>query len=157
MADSILDDTKKALGIEPEATAFDPEIIMHINTVFFSLQQLGVGTDDGFMISGRDTTWTSYLGTNKNLNAVKSYMYLRLRLLFDPPATSFALDAISKQITELEWRINVEAEKGAFVRQTEEAMLVYEIDETQTLPLSMRNGEVAFDPETGNVWRVTDA
>jgi hypothetical protein len=155
MPGSILDETKKVLGIEPEATAFDTDLIMHINTVFFSLQQLGVGSDEGYMITDKTATWTDYLGDNKNLNAVKSYMYLRIRLLFDPPATSFALDAIQKQITELEWRLNVESEKGKIVKELEEAMLVYEIDETQGFPGNVRVGEVGFDPETGNVWRQT--
>jgi len=112
VTDSILDGTKKALGIGYEYVEFDPDIIMHINSVFSTLQQLGVGEDheNSFMILDNTSTWTEFIGTEKNVNAVKSYMYLRVRLLFDPPATSFAQDSMQKQAQELEWRLNVQME-----------------------------------------------
>jgi len=112
MPESILDSTKKVLGIDSAYTAFDPDITMHINSVFSTLQQLGVGAnpDESFMITNRLATWEEFIGTEKNVNAVKSYMYLRVRLLFDPPATSFAQDSMQKQAQELEWRLNVQME-----------------------------------------------
>lgn len=110
MADeSILDLTKKLVGLDPEYDAFDLEIITHINTVFFALKQLGVGPDEGFMITSRTEKWADYIGYD-DLNAVKSYMGLRVRMLFDPPATSFTQDSMKNAITELEWRLNVHME-----------------------------------------------
>lgn len=111
MADSsILDSTKKVLGFDPDYSAFDADITMHINAALFTLNDLGVGPDDGFLIAGRDETWDQFSSDTKLLTAVKSYVYLKVRMLFDPPATSFAIDAINKQITELEWRMNVRVE-----------------------------------------------
>ena len=112
MPESILDSTKKVLGIESDYTAFDIDIIMHINSVFSTLQQLGIGAnhEESFAITGKDEMWEDFIGTEKNVNAVKSYMYLRVRLLFDPPATSFAQDSMQKQAQELEWRLNVQME-----------------------------------------------
>lgn len=103
---SILDSTKKALGIAADYTDFDPDIIMFINAVFSTLNQLSVGPDDGFSISDNSTAWVDYY-SDANINNVQSYMYMRVKLMFDPPATSFALDALNAQIKELEWRINV--------------------------------------------------
>lgn len=108
--DSILDSIKKMLGLDPEYTAFDSDIVMHINSVFFTLQQLGLGPVQGFMITDKETKWTEYAEVEQNINAIKSYMYLKVRLLFDPPATSFALESMNKQLTEFEWRLNVQAE-----------------------------------------------
>ena len=105
--DSILDSTKKILGLDPEYDVFDVDIISHINSAFFTLNQLGVGPAEGFMILDNTSTWALFLDGQINLNAVKTYVYLRVRLLFDPPQTSFAISAMEKQIQELEWRLNV--------------------------------------------------
>lgn len=107
--DSILDSTKKLLGFESDYTAFDLDIITHINTVFFTLQQLGVGPANGFMINDREATWSEFIGLDQ-INGVKSYMFVRVRLLFDPPTTSFHLESLNKQAQELEWRLNVKME-----------------------------------------------
>ena len=106
MTDRILESVKKVLGIAPEYLAFDQDIVMHINSAFSVLHQLGVGPDEPFMIEDETATWTEFLGTERGVNSVKSYVYLRVRLLFDPPATSFALGAMEKQIEELGWRIS---------------------------------------------------
>lgn len=108
--DSILDSTKKILGLDPEYDVFDVDIISHINSAFFTLNQLGVGPAEGFMITDNTTPWTWFSEGLSNLNAVKTYVYLRVRLLFDPPQTSFAISAMEKQIQELEWRLNVHRE-----------------------------------------------
>lgn len=108
--DSVLGTTKKALGIESDYTAFDIDIIMHINSVFSTLQQLGVGPTTAFHIDDKNKTWTEFFGANPPIDAVKSYMYLRVRLLFDPPPNSFGIDSLDKQAKELEWRMNVQAE-----------------------------------------------
>ena len=106
MTDRILESVKKVLGIAPEYLAFDQDIVIHINSAFSVLHQLGVGPDEPFMIEDETATWTEFLGTERGVNSVKSYVYLRVRLLFDPPATSFALGAMEKQIEELGWRIS---------------------------------------------------
>lgn len=112
-ADSILDTTKKLLGFDSGYTAFDTDIIIHINSVFSTLHQLGVGPENAFSITDKEKGWSEFLGENSKLNDVKSYMYLRIRLLFDPPANSFAIDSLDKQAKELEWRLNVHAEGTA--------------------------------------------
>lgn len=101
---SILTSTKKLLGIDEEYTAFDLDITLHINSVFSTLHQLGVGPDEGFMVEDKTTMWHSFM-TSAYLNSVKSYMFLRVRILFDPPTTSFAIDAMTNQSKELEWRL----------------------------------------------------
>lgn len=116
MEDSILINIKKILGIDASYDAFDLDIITHINTVFSDLQQLGVGPDRGFMIEDSTATWTEYFADNDvNWNAVKTYVYLRVRLLFDPPSTSYHITAIEKQIEKLEWRLNVRREGELWV------------------------------------------
>ena len=111
MDDSILDSIKKLLGFDPDYTAFDTDIMIHINSVIMGLEQLGVGNDN-YQISSKDDTWGNYLaGTNINLEAVKSFIYLKVRLIFDPPATSFTIEAYQKQIAEYEWRLFLQAEQ----------------------------------------------
>jgi hypothetical protein len=107
MPESILDKTKKMLGFESDYTDFDTDIIVHINAVFSTLHQLGIGPADGYMIESKANAWEEFTSGLPYSNAVKSYMYLRVRLLFDPPGTSFAIDAIKDQIKETEWRLSV--------------------------------------------------
>ena len=107
MDKSILTTIKEMLGIEADYDHFDPVIIAHINSVFSVLAQLGVGSDASFSISNDSTTWGEYLGEETRLELIKSYMYLRVRVLFDPPQTGTVMDATDRQIKELEWRINV--------------------------------------------------
>lgn len=110
MADSVLDSVKTALGLALDDKSFDPELVMHINSVFGTLNQLGVGPLEGFAISDNGTTWEEFIATDMRMNPVKSYMFLRVKMLFDPPPTSFALDAIKERIKEEEWRIAVAIE-----------------------------------------------
>lgn len=112
MDESILNSTKKNLGVDASYTAFDLDIITHINSVFSTLAQLGVGPAEGFMIEDDSAVWGDFLGSDRNLNSVKTYMYLRVRLLFDPPTTSYHIQAIQEQVRELEWRLNVYREAG---------------------------------------------
>lgn len=107
MIESILTSIKKLLGITEEYTNFDPDIIMHINTVFMTLNQIGIGPSDGFRIEDKNNTWDEFLGDSKDLDAVKSYMHLKVKILFDPPLNSAVMEAIKQQISELEWRLNV--------------------------------------------------
>lgn len=110
--DSILISIKKLLGITEEYEHFDMDIIMHINSVFMILNQLGVGPDKTFTIIDNTTTWDEFIPENENIESVKSYMYLKVRMLFDPPSSSVIAEAINKQISELEWRLNVIAENN---------------------------------------------
>jgi hypothetical protein len=112
---SILNSTKKILGIASDYTAFDLDIITHINTAFSTLTQLGVGPADGFMIEDDTVEWTEFVSTDLQLNSVKSYVFLRVRLLFDPPGTSYLINAYQDQIKELEWRLNTHREETAWV------------------------------------------
>lgn len=105
--ESILNSIKKLLGLTEEYEQFDPDIIMHINSVFMILTQLGVGPKEGFSIRDSSSVWTDFIPENSNLESVKSYVYLKVRLLFDPPLSSVVTEAINRQINELEWRINV--------------------------------------------------
>lgn len=109
--ESILTSIKKLLGITEEYKQFDPDIIMFINSAFSVLTQLGVGSGDGYAIKSDEETWDDYLSYNEidegQLEMVKTYIYLKVRVSFDPPSSSFVLDAFNKQISELEWRINV--------------------------------------------------
>lgn len=115
MSDSILKSVKKILSIPDDYIAFDQDVILHINSVFSTLTQLGIGPPEGFMIEDDTTEWVAFLGSNLELNAVKTYVCLRVRLLFDPPSTSYAVEAMKEQIQELEWRINVTREGDAWV------------------------------------------
>lgn len=108
---SILNSVKKALNLPADYDAFDPDVIMHINSVFSTLAQLGVGPPEGFSISDGTVEWAAYLNGDARFNNVQSYMYLRVRQLFDPPTTSFLLEAYKQQISELEWRINMQREE----------------------------------------------
>lgn len=106
MDSSILTSIKKLLGIAEEDASFDQDIIMHINTVFAILAQLGVGPANGFSIEDDEAIWSDYLGNATNLELVKSYIYMKVRSMFDPPTSSILADAMNKNISELEWRIN---------------------------------------------------
>lgn len=109
--DSILTSVKKLLGISEEYTAFDPDIIMYINSVFSILTQLGVGPTEGFFISDASATWNDYFSEGDRIEAVKSYIAAKVRLMFDPPASSSAMQALSNLVSELEWRLNVRCDK----------------------------------------------
>lgn len=106
MTTSILTSIKKVVGLVDSDTNFDQDLILHINSVFATLNQLGIGPEEGFEIADATETWDAFIGTDKNLNSVKTYVSLRVRLLFDPPTSGYLVDALSKQITEFEWRLS---------------------------------------------------
>ena len=115
MEQSILTSTKKILGIAEDYTVWDLDIITHINSAFSTLTQLGVGPAAGFMIEDASTLWTDFIADDLQLNSVKTYIYLRVRLIFDPPTTSYAITAMQDQIEQLEWRLNVHREETQWV------------------------------------------
>lgn len=107
MDDSILNSIKKLLGIEKDYTHFDTDIIIHINSAISTLSQIDAGLSKGFSITGNTETWKELIGERGDMEFIKSYIYLKVRLVFDPPSSSAVIDAIKQQISELEWRIQV--------------------------------------------------
>lgn len=103
--DRILDSIKQLLGIPMEVTAFDAEIVIGINSALMEVNQLGIGPIDSFKIEGHLETWDQVLGTAINLEGVKTFVYLKTKLVFDPPGTAHLIEAINRQIKELEWRL----------------------------------------------------
>lgn len=105
--ESILISIKKMLGLSEDYRQFDDDIIMHINTVFLNLTQLGVGPEAGFIIEDDSAYWSDFIDIeNPQLHAVKTYMYLKVKLVFDPPLSSAVIESMKNQIAELEWRLN---------------------------------------------------
>ena len=107
--ESILTSIKKMLGIDEEYTHFDADIIMHINSVLMILTQLGVGPEEGFVIEDDTSTWIDFVpeANAAQLHAVKSYIYMKVKLIFDPPLSSAVIESMNRQISEFEWRLNV--------------------------------------------------
>ena len=112
MEDSILNSIKKSLGITPEYTQFDPEIIMHINSVFMFLQQIGVGPTNTYSIESDSETWTDFFSSAnvKDVSAAKSLMFLKVKMLFDPPTIGSVNESYNKLIDELTWRCSIEGD-----------------------------------------------
>lgn len=110
MEKSILSSIKKLLGIGEDYTNFDTDIILHINSVFMVLHQLGVGPKEGFSITGKKEKWDDFIEEEDNLEAVKSYIHLKVKLLFDPPTHGPTIEAMKETIREFEWRLNVQTE-----------------------------------------------
>lgn len=113
--DSILTSIKKMLGIAEEYTHFDVDLIMHINSVFMILTQLGIGPSEGFAIEDKSSIWSEFIPdatdvTAVKIESVKSYVYLKVKLLFDPPLSSAVMESMNRMISEFEWRINVASE-----------------------------------------------
>ena len=115
--DSILTSVKKLLGIEEDYTHFDADIIMHINTVFMILNQLGVGPEEGFSITDKTSVWDDYITDLQNFEAVKSYMFLKVKMLFDPPTGSAVTESYNRTISELESRLSMAADLISRVRE----------------------------------------
>lgn len=109
--ESILNSIKKLLGITSEYTAFDVDITMHVNSVFMILSQLGVGPNKPFSINDDTAVWTDFLPEDDpNFEPVKSYIYLKVKILFDPPASSIVMESMNRMVNELEWRMNTQVE-----------------------------------------------
>lgn len=107
MEQSILTSIKKLLGIPAEYEHFDQDLIMHINSVFMILNQLGVGPEEGFHIEDDTVFWQDYVEDPDELQAIKSYIHLKTKLLFDPPASGTIMECYKQMINEMEWRLNV--------------------------------------------------
>ena len=108
--DSILTSIKKLLGIAEDYEHFDQDLIIHINSVLSVLTQLGVGTSEGFSIEDENATWNDFIPEDKRLSSIRSYVYMKVKLLFDPPLSSSVMESMNRMISEFEWRLNVAAE-----------------------------------------------
>lgn len=117
--DSILISIKKVLGIDEDYTQFDTDIIIHINTVLMALTQIGVGPSEGFTITDEYSVWEDFIGNKPYLNSVKSYVYMRVKLLFDPPLSSAAIESLNKLVAEFEWRLLVAVENNKSTEEEE--------------------------------------
>ena len=117
MSDSILDSIKKLIGTSEEYDVFDSDLIMHINSAFMILCQIGIGPSTPFRIYDRFSTWQDFLPDRDHYQSVIDYVYLRCKLIFDPPSSSFVLSSYKEQLSELEWRLNVMAETPTWSEQ----------------------------------------
>ena len=112
MDESILVSIKKLLGITEDYDYFDQDIVMHINAAFMVLTQLGIGPSEGFLITDDTDTWSDFIDDSTNLGSIQSYVYMKVKLMFDPPQNSFTVDSMTKLVNELEWRLNVAADNS---------------------------------------------
>lgn len=110
MSDSILATIKKMLGLDDGYTPFDTEILVHINAAFMTLCQMGIGPKEGYNVTDYDQTWSNFLVNPVMLGAVKTWVYLQVKMMFDPPTNSFVMDAYKTQADQILWRLNVQAE-----------------------------------------------
>lgn len=111
ITESILESEKKLLGLDQDYDVFDDDLIIHINTIFGTLHQIGVGPATQFYITDNTATWSEFTTEETIVHEVRGYMFLRLRLLFDPPSSSFVLNSYKEQIQEFEWRLNVKSDE----------------------------------------------
>lgn len=109
--ESILTSIKKLLGIAADYEQFDTDIVIHINSAFSTLTQLGVGPSEGFVIQDDTSTWSDFTADDPRLEFVKTYIYLKVRLVFDPPTTGSVMEAIKQNISEYEWRLMITADQ----------------------------------------------
>lgn len=121
MENSILKSVKKTLNVDVSFTGFDIDILMHINSTFAVLNQLGVGPVDGFMIEDDSAEWADFYGDDPRWNLVRSAVYLRVRMLFDPPTTGYLVTALEKQLLELETRLSYYRETTEWTEPVEVA------------------------------------
>lgn len=119
MEDSILTSIKKLLGIAEDYTHFDTDIIIHINSVFLTLSQLGVGSKENFFIEDASASWTDFIEDGSVLNTVKTFIYLKVKMLFDPPASSAAMESYDRIIKEYEFRLNIAVDPAKEVSQND--------------------------------------
>ena len=108
--DSILVSIKKMLGLDDDYTPFDTDVLIHINAAFMTLCQMGIGPKEGFTVTDDSQIWDDFLTNKVMLGGVKTWVYLQVKMLFDPPANSFVMDAYKTQAEQILWRLNVQAE-----------------------------------------------
>lgn len=153
ITDSILDTTKKSLGIESDYTAFDVDIILLINSTFSTLHQLGIGPINGFSIEDKSKVWSEFTQDDKKINSVKTLMFLKVKVIFDPPTLSFVLTAMENQIKELEWRLNVVSDRYEINDASTTAGTTWTLEAPDVFPPEAVSGDLGIYLPTKDVWR----
>lgn len=159
MADeSILTSIKKSLGLTEDYEEFDSDIIMLINTSFATLNQLAVGPDTSLFITDKSANWSDFIENQTDINSVKTYVYLKTKLVFDPPATSFLITAFENMAKEFEWRLNVVIENQKPLIPTPDGSKEAPWDLTGGLefPPQAKDGDFGIDYVSGDVWRYSN-
>ena len=149
--ESILTSVKKMLGITEEYKHFDMDIVMHINSVFMTLNQLGVGPNKGFFIEDETATWADFLGDPTSLQIVKSYMFLKVRMLFDPPASSVVMECMKQQANEFEFRLLIAVDNGGVETSTKavDHVLLKDQSNDSHYKLYVDNSDLHMDKSEG--------
>ena len=152
---SILNSVKTAIGLEPDYTEFDDDIIMHINSAFSILSRLGVGPKEGFRIVDSSTDWSAFY-TDPRLDGIKTYVSMRVRSIFDPPTTSFDLTAKKEQIEKAEWLLSVAGDKVLYAQDGSTysgGAFMWTLEGEDVWPPEAESGDLGIYPLSGNVWR----
>jgi hypothetical protein len=157
---SILDSIKKVLGFDPDFTDFDLDIIMHINAFFGTLQQLGAGPTEGFVISDNTKLWSDFSDNQMMRANVQSWMYLKVRMTFDPPATSFVIDSQTKMADEILWRISILSEQinppsdpfGSSTKTATSKPAWWNLTGLSDFPIGAVVGDWGYDLNSGDVY-----
>lgn len=153
---SILDDTKKLLGVHADDPSFDTDITLHINSVLSLLHQLGASPLESVSISDSTATWQMLLDNINGVNFMKSYVYLKVKSWFDPPVNANTMTALTEQIKELEWRLSImEIKFNPYAYSGLDLGNVYIIDDLGDFPPEAPVGALGFDPDSGKIWRNT--
>lgn len=153
---SILDDTKKLLGIHADDPSFDTDITLHINSTLSLLHQLGASPLESVSISDSTATWQMLLDNINGVNFMKSYVYLKVKSWFDPPVNANTMNALTEQIKELEWRLSItEIKFNPYAYSGLDLGNVYIIDDLGDFPPEAPVGALGFDPDSGKIWRNT--
>ena len=153
---SILDDTKKLLGVHADDPSFDTDITLHINSVLSLLHQLGASPLESVSISDSTATWQMLLDNINGVNFMKSYVYLKVKSWFDPPVNANTMTALTEQINELEWRLSItEIKFNPYAYSGLDLGNVYIIDDLGDFPPEAPVGALGFDPDSGKIWRNT--
>lgn len=156
MEESILDSIKKMLNISADYTVFDVDLVIHINSAFSKLHQIGATPPEGFQITGPTEIWSSFLSGVHNVEMVKTYIYLNVRLVFDPPATSYAIDAIQRNVDQYEWRLSVlelAFANGTGGNNGGGEAYIYDLTGGIDFPPEAPIGAIGVDFATGDVFR----
>lgn len=155
--ESVLDSIKKVLGFTPDFTDFDLDIIMHTNTAFVTLQQMGAGPSTGFVIIDNSLTWNDFSSSMTLLANVKTFIFLNVRMVFDPPEGRFVVDSWEKNIQELGWRITEMAQEISDTAgdATVQAAFWWDLTGLTDFPDDAAIGDLGIDMSNGDVWRKT--
>lgn len=151
--DSILDTTKKALGLDADDKDFDIDILMHINSSFATFNQLGIGPVGGFMIEDSSKKWSDYTQDNLKINSVKTLMYLKVRQIFDPAGTGSLQTAMENQIKELEYRLNIVVDTPELSASAAGSAFMWTLEAPDVFPPEAKSGEFGVYLPTKDVWR----